>query len=83
MKGEDNLFSYTIEDYLRLERIFFRGKKFKVSDIDVEYHYEVRKKHQKHDKIVRDILNNKEEVVKIINRYVKPEDKLWKRRVPY
>ena len=75
------MFSYTIEDYLRLERIFFRGKKFKVSDIDVEYHYEVRKKHQKHDKIVRDILNNKEEVVKIINRYVKPEDKLRKEEI--
>ena len=75
------MFSYTIEDYLRLERIFFRGKKFKVSDIDAEYHYEVRKKHQKHDKIVRDILNNKEEVVKIINRYVKPEDKLRKEEI--
>ena len=75
------MFSYTIEDYLRLERIFFRGKKFKVSDIDEEYHYEVRKKHQKHDKIVRDILNNKEEVVKIINRYVKPEDKLRKEEI--
>ena len=38
-------------------------------------------KHQKHDKIIRDILNDKEEVVKIINKYIKPKEKLKKEEI--
>ena len=43
--------------------------------------YEIKEKHQKHDKIIRDILNDKEEVVKIINKYIKPKEKLKKEEI--
>ena len=43
--------------------------------------YQIKKKHQKHDKIIRDILNDKEEVLKITNKYIKPKNKLAKEEI--
>ena len=43
--------------------------------------YEIKEKHQKHDKIIRDILNDKEEVVKITNKYIKPKNRLVKEEI--
>ena len=88
MKGEKNLFSYTRQDYLELEKIFCNKTNI-LKDIESEYHYDISKeeqkkineKHQRHDKIVRDILNDKEEVVKIINKYVNVENELKKEEI--
>ena len=79
------MFSYTRQDYLELEKIFCKETNM-LKDTETEYHYDISKeehkklneKHQRHDKIVRDILNDKEEVVKIINKYVNVENELKK-----
>ena len=79
------MFSYTRQDYLELEKIFCNKTNI-LKDIESEYHYDISKeeqkkineKHQRHDKIVRDILNDKEEVVKIINKYANVENELKK-----
>ena len=82
------MFSYTRQDYLELEKIFCNKTNI-LKDIESEYHYDISKeeqkkineKHQRHDKIVRDILNDKEEVVKIINKYVNVENELKKEEI--
>ena len=82
------MFSYTRQDYLELEKIFCKETNI-LKDIESEYHYDISKeeqkkineKHQRHDKIVRDILNDKEEVVKIINKYVNVENELKKEEI--
>ena len=45
------------------------------------FSYNKEEKHQKHDKIVRDILSDKEEVTKIINKYIKPKKILTKEEI--
>ena len=74
------MFKYVIEDYFRLENIFSKGI-LEVKEEETEYHYETKEKHQKHDKIIRDILNDKEEVCKIINKYGNPKNKLTKKEI--
>ena len=82
------MFSYTRQDYLELEKIFCNKTNI-LKDIESEYHYDISKeeqkkineKHQRHDKIVRDILNDKEEVIKIINKYVNVENELKKEEI--
>ena len=82
------MFSYTRQDYLELEKIFCKETNI-LKDVESEYHYDISKeehkklneKHQRHDKIVRDILNDKEEVVKIINEYVNIEKELKKEEI--
>ena len=82
------MFSYTRQDYLELEKIFCKETNI-LKDTETEYHYDISKeehkklneKHQRHDKIVRDILNDKEEVVKIINKYVNVENELKKEEI--
>ena len=82
------MFSYTRQDYLELEKIFCEETNM-LKDTETEYHYDISKeehkklneKHQRHDKIVRDILNDKEEVVKIINKYVNVENELKKEEI--
>ena len=71
------MFKYIIEDYLKLERLF----NCLVKEDESIYNYETKEKHQKHDKIVRDILNDKEEVCKIINKFGKPKEKLTKEKI--
>ena len=83
MKGEKKLFIYTPKDYLELEEIFCKETNV-IKDTEIKYQYDLTEekneksnnKHQRHDKIVRDILNNKEEIVKIINKYVNAENKI-------
>ena len=48
---------------------------------EAKTNYETKEKHQKHDKIIRDILNDKEEVAKIINKYIKPKNKLTEEKI--
>ena len=65
------MFKYIIEDYITLERIVCKEIDTEMlNDVETKYQYATKEKHQKHDKIVRDILNDKEEVCKIINKLV-------------
>ena len=74
------MFKYIIEDYLGLEYILSKGV-LGVKEEGVEYNYKTKEKHQKHDKIVRDILNDKEEVCKIINKYGQIKNKTTKEEI--
>ena len=74
------MFKYVIEDYLALEEILYQ-RMSKLSDTEEKYNYEIKEKHQKHDKIVRDILNDKEEVCKIINKYGQIKNKTTKEEI--
>ena len=82
------MFGYTRQDYLELEKIFCKETNM-LKDTETEYNYDItveeykksNEKHQRHDKIVRDILNDKEEVAKIINKYVNVENELKKEEI--
>ena len=74
------MFKYIIEDYLGLGYILSKGV-LGVKEEGVEYNYKTKEKHQKHDKIVRDILNDKEEVCKIINKYGQIKNKITKEEI--
>ena len=79
------MFIYTIRDYFELEKIFCKETNV-IKDTETKYHYDLteeenkrsNKKHQRHDKIVRDILNDKEEIAKIINKYINQENEIKK-----
>ena len=76
------MFKYIIEDYITLERIVCKEIDTEMlNDVETKYQYEAKEKHQKHDKIVRDILNDKEEVCKIINKYGKIKNTITKEKI--
>ena len=74
------MFKYVMEDYFKLENFFNKGV-LQVNEEEEKYYYETNEKHQKHDKIVREILNDKEEVCKIINKYGEIKDKITKEEI--
>ena len=41
-----------------------------------EYKLITKEKYHKHDKLFREILNNKKEIVKLINKYITPQAKI-------
>ena len=74
------MFKYVMEDYFKLENFFNKGV-LQVNEEEEKYYYETNEKHQKHDKIVREILNDKEEVCEIINKYGEIKDKIIKEEI--
>ena len=69
---------YTSEDYPYLVAYLNRKTTWKLSDISKEYETNLKNKskHHKHDKLFRKILNDEEEIVKLINEELEPEEKI-------
>lgn len=66
---------YTLKDYLKIYKIIKKNS-CKLREDEEKYLIQEKNNHNKHDKIFRDILNDKKEVTKIINTYIKPKTKL-------
>ena len=66
---------YTLKDYLKIYKLIKRNT-YKLREDEEKYITKEKSNHNKHDKIFRDILNDKKEVTKIINTYIKPKTKL-------
>ena len=69
---------YTSEDYPYLVAYLNRKTTWKLSDVSQEYEINLKSKskHHKHDKLFRKILNDKEEIVKLINVELYPQEKI-------
>ena len=74
------MFKYVIENYFTLKKSLSKVN-LQLKEEGIEYHYEPKEKHQRHDKIVREILNDKEEVCKIINKYGEVKKELTKEEI--
>ena len=72
---------YTLIDYLKLQKICHLRKNVNLEEQEEKYKYSKTKTHQIKDKIFRDILNDKEEVAKLINQYLKPEKMIKKEMI--
>ena len=66
---------YTLKDYLKIYKLI-KINTYKLREDEEKYITQEKSNHNKHDKIFRDILNDKKEVTKIINTYIKPKTKL-------
>ena len=66
---------YTQKDYLKIYKLI-KINTYKLREDEERYVIQEKSNHNKHDKIFRDILNDKKEVTKIINTYIKPKTKL-------
>ena len=73
------MISYTIEDYFKLKKFFpiIMG----LREESAEYKLITKEKYHKHDKLFREILNNKKEIVKLINKYITPQAKITKEEI--
>ena len=72
---------YTLYDYFKLYPYVIKQRNYGLKDNSQSYSLEIsnckkEKQYQKHDKLFREILNRKKEIVKLINRYVKPKEVL-------
>ena len=70
---------YTTKDYLDLLIFVNQNITYVLNDVSEDYILDTAKKqskHHKHDKLFRQILNNKEEVAKLINQELDPEEKI-------
>ena len=67
---------YTIKDYFALVIYLSQNTTHVLNDVSENYLLSNSNKHHKHDKLFRQILNNKEEVAKLINQELKPEEKI-------
>lgn len=67
---------YTLKDYLKLSRYFFKEENQRISDNNEKYELIVNNEYHKNDKLFREILNNKKEIIKLLNKYLKPEKEL-------
>ena len=69
---------YTGEDYPYLVAYLNRKNTWTLSDVSEEYgtNLKNKSKHHKHDKLFRKILNDEEEIVKLINEELDPEEKI-------
>lgn len=65
MKGEKYMVEFTMVDYWRYQYLF----PIKYTLHDTKEEYETRKTHQYHDKVFKEILDNKKEFVNFIKRY--------------
>ena len=71
---------YTLNDYLKIYKIIEKNT-YKLREDEEKYLIQEKNNHNKHDKIFRDILNDKKEVARIINTYIKPKTKLSKENI--
>ena len=73
------MISYTIEDYFKLKNFFpiIMG----LREESAEYKLITKEKYHKHDKLFREILNNKKEIVKLINKYITPQTKITEEEI--
>ena len=72
---------YTLYDYFKLYPYVIKQRNYELKDNSQSYSLEVsngkkEKQYHKHDKLFREILNRNKEIVKLINRYVKPKKEL-------
>ena len=69
---------YMSEDYSYLVVYLNRKTIWKLNDVSEEYETNLKNKskHHKHDKLFRKILNDEEEIVKLINEELDPEEKI-------
>ena len=74
------MISYTIEDYFKLKNFFPTRLNYLKEDTE-EYKVITKAKHHKHDKLFREILNNKKEIVKLINKYITPQTKITEEEI--
>ena len=71
---------YSLREYFILERYFLKEESIGLNDNSEKYKLDVNKnkknQHHKHDKLFREILSNKKEIVKLINKYLEPKEKI-------
>ena len=72
---------YTLYDYFKLYPYVIKQRNYGLKDNNQNYSLEVSnskkgKQYHKHDKLFREILNRNKEIVKLINKYVKPKKEL-------
>ena len=72
---------YTLNDYFKLYPYVIKQRNCGLNDNSQSYSLKVNnckkeKQYHKHDKLFREILNRDKEIVKLINRYVKPKKEL-------
>ncbi len=72
---------YTLYDYFKLYPYVIKQRNYGLNDNSQSYCLEVsnskkEKQYHRHDKLFREILNRNKEIVKLINRYVKPKEEL-------
>ena len=72
---------YTLYDYFKLYPYVIKQRNYGLNDNSQSYYLEVsnskkEKQYHRHDKLFREILNRNKEIVKLINRYVKPKEEL-------
>ena len=71
---------YSLREYFILERFFLKEESIRLNDNSEKYKLDVNKnkknQHHKHDKLFREILSNKKEIVKLINKYLGPKEKI-------
>ena len=69
---------YSLREYFILERFFLKEESIRLNDNSEKYKLDVNKnkknQHHKHDKLFREILSNKKEIVKLINKYLGPKE---------
>lgn len=74
------MITYTIYDYFKLKEIL-RPQNYFLSEETEIYRFESKNNHHKHDKLFRNILNNKKEIVKLVNKYIMPEKKIEEEKI--
>ena len=71
---------YTLYDYFKLYTYVIKKRNYGLNDNSQNYCLEIsnrkEKQYHKHDKLFGEILNRNKEIVKLINKYVKPKEKL-------
>ena len=77
---------YTLYDYFKVYPYVVKQRNCGLSDIHQDYKLEdngdkKRKQGQKHDKLFREILSRKREIVKLINKYVKPKQDIDEKEI--
>ena len=77
---------YTLYDYFKVYPYVVKQRNCGLSDIHQDYKLEdngdkKRKQGQKHDKLFREILSRKREIVKLINKYVKPKQDIDEKKI--
>ena len=75
------LYIYTLEYYLKIKEKFYRSLITKLQDENEKYilnnkNIEIYNQHNRHDKIFRMLLNNKQEAVEFINENIDLEEEL-------
>lgn len=69
------MYYYTEKDYFRLADFVNKNKKSFLSDVSEEYNLN-KSQHHKHDKLFRNILNDKSEISKLINKELRPKKEI-------